>query len=262
MFFVFKISPVKAMPFLRGAMAAQVDVSSGLNRTESGSCNVDFISDVSCPWCVIGLKSLETALASLNGEVAAELHFQPFELNPQMGAEGQDITEHIAQKYGSTPADMERNRENIRARGADVGFEFNMQKRGRIYNTFDAHRLLHWAQIEGKQQALKKALFSAYFTEGRDPSDHAVLVDVAQRIGLDPKRAAGILESAEYAAEVREREKFYTDRGIHAVPSVIINDQHLIQGGQPAEVFEQALRQLAMRAPLPSLRADSVPLPK
>jgi predicted DsbA family dithiol-disulfide isomerase len=206
---------------------------------------IDFVSDVSCPWCAIGLKSLETALANIKGDVAVDLHFQPFELNPKMGADGQDIVEHIAEKYGSTPADIERNRENITARGAAVGFQFNMQKRGRIYNTFDAHRLLHWAELEGKQEALKNALFTAYFTEGRNPSDHAVLIDVAQQVGLDAKRAAEILKSDEFAADVRAREKFYTDRGIQAVPSVIINDQHLIQGGQPAEVFERALRQLA-----------------
>jgi predicted DsbA family dithiol-disulfide isomerase len=208
---------------------------------------IDFVSDVSCPWCVIGLKSLETALKSLKGEVTADLHFQPFELNPQMGAEGQDITEHIAQKYGSTPADIARNGENIRARGAELGFEFNMQKRGRIYNTFDAHRLLHWAETEGKQEALKNALFTAYFTEGRNPSDHAVLLDVVQAVGLNTTRAAEILQSDEFAADVRGREKFYAERGIRAVPSVIINDQQLIQGGQPAEVFERALRQVAGR---------------
>jgi predicted DsbA family dithiol-disulfide isomerase len=207
---------------------------------------IDFVSDVSCPWCAIGLKSLETALANIKGDVAVDLHFQPFELNPKMGADGQDIVEHIAEKYGSTPADIERNRENITARGAAVGFSFNMQKRGRIYNTFDAHRLLHWAELEGKQEALKNALFTAYFTEGRNPSDHAVLVDVAQQVGLDAKRAAEILKSDEFAADVRARERFYADRGIQAVPSVIINDQHLIQGGQPAEVFERALRQLAI----------------
>jgi predicted DsbA family dithiol-disulfide isomerase len=206
---------------------------------------IDFVSDVSCPWCAIGLKSLESALDKIKGDVAVDLHFQPFELNPQMGVDGQDIVEHIAQKYGSTPADIERNRENITARGAAVGFQFNMKKRGRIYNTFDAHRLLHWAEIEGKQEALKNALFTAYFTEGLNPSDHATLVQIAQKIGLDPKRAAAILASDEFAADVRQREKFYTDRGIQAVPSVIINDQHLIQGGQPAEVFERALRQLA-----------------
>ena len=210
---------------------------------------IDFVSDVSCPWCVIGLKSLETALKSLEGGITADLHFQPFELNPQMGAEGQDITEHIAQKYGSTPADIARNGENLRARGAELGFEFNMQKRGRIYNTFDAHRLLHWADTEGKQEALKSALFSAYFTEGRNPSDHTVLLDVVKKVGLDATRAAEILQSDEFAADVRDREKFYAERGIRAVPSVIINDRHLIQGGQPAEVFERALRQL-VGAPL------------
>jgi predicted DsbA family dithiol-disulfide isomerase len=209
------------------------------------SLKIDFVSDVSCPWCVIGLKSLEKALGSLEGQISADLHFQPFELNPQMGAEGQDVGEHIAQKYGSSPADMQRSRENIRARGAELGFEFNMQKRGRIYNTFDAHRLLHWAELEGKQLALKKALFSAYFTEGRDPSDHAVLRDIAQKVGLDSNRAAEILASDEFAADVRDRERFYADRGIRAVPSVIIDDKHLIQGGQPAEVFERALLQLA-----------------
>ena len=206
---------------------------------------IDFVSDVSCPWCVIGLKSLESALQSIKGEVEVDLHFQPFELNPQMGSEGQDIAEHISQKYGSTPADIERNRANITARGADVGFKFNMDKRGRIYNTFDAHRLLHWAETQGKQEALKNALFTAYFTDGRNPSDRAVLAQVAASVGLDGKRAIEILQSDEFAADVRERERFYTERGIHAVPSVIINDRHLIQGGQPAEVFERALRQLA-----------------
>jgi predicted DsbA family dithiol-disulfide isomerase len=206
---------------------------------------IDFVSDVSCPWCVIGLRSMETALQRLQGEVEADLHFQPFELNPKMGPDGQDIVEHIAEKYGSGPADIERNRQAIQARGAELGFTFDMQKRGRIYNTFDAHRLLHWAEEEGKQKELKEALFTAYFTQGRDPSDHAVLVDVAKSVGLDPARAAQILASDEYAPEVRAREQFYAERGIRAVPSVIINDRHLIQGGQPPEVFEQTFRKLA-----------------
>jgi predicted DsbA family dithiol-disulfide isomerase len=206
---------------------------------------IDFVSDVSCPWCVVGLKSLEAALARVGNEVVADLHFQPFELNPQMGPEGQDIAEHIAQKYGSSAADIGRSQEGLKARGDALGFHFDFQRRGRIYNTFDAHRLLHWAAGEGKQQALKHALFTAYFTEGRDPSNHDVLVSVAGSVGLDEVRARQILASDEFAREVREREKFYSGLGIHAVPSVIINDRHLIQGGQPPEVFEQALRQLA-----------------
>ena len=206
---------------------------------------IDFVSDVSCPWCVIGLKSLEQALERLGPEVTADIHLQPFELNPQMTPEGQDILEHIAQKYGSTPEQMEASREGIRARGAELGFNFNMEKRGRIYNTFDAHRLLHWAELEGRQLELKRALFEAYFTDGRNPSDHEVLIDVAARAGLDAQQAREILTSDRYAADVRQREHLFAQLGIRAVPSVIVNDKYLIQGGQPVEMFEQALRKIA-----------------
>jgi len=206
---------------------------------------IDFVSDVSCPWCVIGLKSLRQALTTLEGEVSADIHFQPFELNQNMAKEGQDIGEHIAEKYGSTPEQMAESRERIRQRGAELGFTFDMQQRGRIYNTFDAHRLLHWAELEGHQEALKMALFGAYFTDGEDPSAHEVLVRTAVAAGLDGEAAARVLASDQYADEVRERERFYQNAGIHSVPAVIINDRHLISGGQPPEVFEQALRQIA-----------------
>jgi len=209
---------------------------------------IDFVSDVSCPWCAIGLASLEQALRRLDPQVQADLHVQPFELNPDMPPGGEDITEHIARKYGSTPEQQAASREAIRQRGAALGFEFRKEGRSRIYNTFDAHRLLHWADLEGggRQLALEKALFKAYFTHGRSPEDHEVLFEAAESAGLDPARAREILDSDAYAAEVREREQFYTAAGIHAVPSVVINDRHLIQGGQPPEVFEQALRQLAV----------------
>jgi predicted DsbA family dithiol-disulfide isomerase len=206
---------------------------------------IDFVSDVSCPWCVIGLKALEAALTKLDGEVVADIHFQPFELNPGMAAEGEDIVEHIGKKYGSTPEQMAGSREAIRARGAQLGFTFDMSKRGRIYNTFDAHRLLHWAESSGKQKALKEALFTAYFTEGRNPSDHQVLEDVAANVGLDRDRARQILASDEYTAEVRAQEQRYLNNGIHAVPAVILNNRYLVQGGQPVEVFERALKQAA-----------------
>jgi predicted DsbA family dithiol-disulfide isomerase len=206
---------------------------------------IDFVSDIACPWCAIGLKALEQALARIGDEISVDLHFQPFELNPQMPAPGQDIVEHLTQKYGSTPEELERNREAIRQRGAELGFVFDTQKRTRVYNTFDAHRLLYWAEAEGKQHALKMALLEAYFTAGRNPSDHAVLVEVAANVGLDADRASSILASDEFAQQVREREQFYHGQGIHAVPSVIINDRHLIQGGQPVELFERALRQIA-----------------
>jgi predicted DsbA family dithiol-disulfide isomerase len=207
---------------------------------------IDFVSDISCPWCVIGLRSLEQALERLGDEISADIHFQPFELNPPMPPEGQDLGEHVAQKYGSTPDQLAHNREGIRARGAALGFTFNVDQRARIYNTFDAHRLLHWARLEARQPALKRALFAAYFTAGRNPSDRAVLIDVAGQVGLDPVRAKQILESSQYADEVRERERFYGRQGIRAVPSVIVNDKYLIQGGQPVDVFEQALRKIAV----------------
>ena len=216
---------------------------------------IDFVSDISCPWCAIGLKSLDQALERVAGEISAELHFQPFELNPQMAPEGQEITEHITQKYGITPAQADANRENIRLRGEKVGFTFSKADqpgggRSRIYNTFDAHRLLHWAGLVGadKQRALKEALFKAYFTDGESPASHEVLARVAGEVGLDAVRARDILASDAYAEEVRERESFYLTQGIHSVPAVIVNDRHLISGGQPAEVFEQALRQIAAAA--------------
>lgn len=206
---------------------------------------IDFVSDISCPWCVIGLKSLENALAEVTDDIEASLHFQPFELNPQMPHEGQNLDEHLHQKYGRTPEAFAETREAIRSRGEALGFTFRMDKRDRIFNTFDAHRLLYWAETEGCQQALKHALFRAYFTDGEAPSEHAVLTRVAGEVGLDVVRAREILTSDAYAEEVRNRERFYTDAGIHAVPAVIINDQYLIEGGQPAEVYAQALRQIA-----------------
>ena len=216
---------------------------------------IDFVSDVSCPWCAIGLKSLEQALGNIGDAISVDLHFQPFELNPQMPADGQDIDEHISQKYGTTPLQNQQSREAIRARGAEVGFDFRMDKRGRIYNTFDAHRLLHWAEVEGAQKALKDALFTAYFREGENPSDHAVLLRLVESVGLDSQRARRILSSDEYAGDVRERERYYTDHGIRSVPAIIINDRHLISGGQPVEVFERALREIASAAAGGELRA-------
>ncbi|MBP6405189.1 MAG: DsbA family oxidoreductase [Proteobacteria bacterium] len=211
---------------------------------------IDFVSDVSCPWCAIGLSALEQALDRVKGEVQAQLHFQPFELNPQMGPDGQDVAEHLTQKYGSTPAQQEQIRNTIRERGAAVGFEFRREGRGRIWNTFDAHRLLHWAGLEdpARQHALKKALLVAHHGRGESPAAVEVLVAAAQAAGLDAARARAILASDEYAAEVRAQEQYYTSAGIHSVPAVIFNDKHLVSGGQPVEVFEQAIRQIAAGA--------------
>jgi len=190
---------------------------------------IDFVSDVSCPWCAVGLASLQHALAKLDGEVSAEIHF----------------TEHLRRKYGSSAEQIDANREAIRARGAALGFTFNMDRRSRVYNTFDAHRLLHWAELEGRQLVLKQILLRAYFTDGEDVSSHDTLARLAVEAGLDGERARQLLESDEFADEVRAQEQFFMSRGIHSVPATIVNGQHLISGGQPPEAFEQALRQIA-----------------
>ncbi len=209
--------------------------------------HIDFVSDVACPWCAVGLASFERALERLGHDVPVEVRFQPFELNPQMGPEGQDVGEHLTGKYGSTPEQQAASRESIRQRGADVGFTFSKVGRSRVWNTFDSHRLLHWAGEQGprQQRDLKMALLEAYHGEGRSPAEHAVLLDAAEQAGLDRAQAQEVLESGRYSEEVREAEKHFQGLGISAVPSVIVNNRHLIQGGQPPEVFEQALRRLA-----------------
>ena len=214
---------------------------------------IDFVSDVSCPWCIIGLKGLEAALERLGDEVAADIHFQPFELNPQMPAEGQNLVEHVAQKYGSTPEQFRERRMMIRERAAELGFTIALPPEdGRVYNTFDAHRLLHWADVEGRQRELKLALFEAYFTDCLDPSDHQVLASAAEKAGLDHEAAAEVLKSGRYAEEVRAAERSWQSKGISAVPAVIINDRYLISGGQSADVFESALRRIAVESPAPA----------
>ena len=207
---------------------------------------IDFVSDVACPWCAVGLFSLEEALRRIGPQLQVELRFQPFELNPQMPPEGEDTVEHLARKYGASPERLAATRETLRQRGAEVGFTFG--DRPRIWNTFDAHRLLHWAGLEGPeghQRELKHALLAAYHTQAQNPGAAEVLLQLCAEVGLDVTRARAILDSGEYAEEVREAERHWQSLGIQAVPSVIINERHLIQGGQPPEAFERALRQLA-----------------
>lgn len=215
---------------------------------------IDFVSDVSCPWCAIGLHALEAAAARVAPEVAVQIRFQPFELNPQMAPEGEDVTEHLARKYRITPEQIATNTEAIRQRGAEVGFTFTMGARRRIYNTRSAHRLLHWAGLldeaggGDRQRQLKHALLAAYFTDGLDPSDPAVLLARAEACGLARADAAEVLASGRYDDEVAAAERQWHENGISSVPSIIVNQKYLIQGGQPVERFERALRQIASEA--------------
>ncbi len=208
---------------------------------------IDFVSDVACPWCAVGLNSLEQALATIGDAFPVELQVQPFELNPTMDPAGADAGEYLKAKYGMGDEQLAHNRSVIRERGAAVGFQFG--DRLRVWNTFDAHRLLHWAGLQpqaGAQRRLKHALLQAYHGEGRNPGDPTVLLQLVDNLGLDVAAASEVLASGRYTDEVRAAERHWQRAGIQSVPAVIINDRHLISGGQPPEVFEQALRQIAV----------------
>jgi predicted DsbA family dithiol-disulfide isomerase len=207
---------------------------------------IDFVSDVACPWCAVGLNALERALERAGGDIAVELHMQPFELNPTMPAEGADAAQYLKAKYGMSDAQLAANRARIAERGAAEGFAFG--ERAHVWNTFDAHRLLHWAGVEGEpgqQRALKHALLRAYHGQGRNPGAADVLIELAAEVGLPQARAREVLAQGFFADEVREAERFWQDAGISSVPAVVVNRRHLISGGQPSDVFEQALRQIA-----------------
>jgi predicted DsbA family dithiol-disulfide isomerase len=208
---------------------------------------LDIVSDISCPWCIIGYQALQQALTALTPDITVDINWEPFELNPTMPADGQDIIEHITEKYGISVTQTEQNRAMIQQRGLDLGYKFSNREGGRIYNTFDAHRLLYWAKQFGKQTELKLAFFDLYFQQSGDPSNHQQLLTVVASVGLDIKGASQVLDSAQYEPEVRERQSFYHSQGISSVPAVIINDKHLISGGQPAEAFEAALREIAAK---------------
>jgi predicted DsbA family dithiol-disulfide isomerase len=212
---------------------------------------IDFVSDVACPWCAIGFSALENALARIGAGVGpVELHLQPFELNPTMTAEGVDAAEYLTGKYGMSPEQLASNRARIAERGAAEGFAFGT--RTHIWNTFDAHRLLFFAGAEGppgSQRALKRALLAAYHGQGRNPGAHDVLLELAAEVGLPVQRAREVLERGEFAEHVRQAERFWQEAGIHSVPAIIIERRHLISGGQPSAVFEQALREIAAQRP-------------
>jgi predicted DsbA family dithiol-disulfide isomerase len=214
-----------------------------MSTTQKPRLDITFVSDVACPWCAIGLASIDKALAGMRDDVEAVICVEPFELNPDMDAEGAEVVPYLTRKYGRTPEQIAQTQAHIRSRGADAGFTFG--KRDHVWNTFDAHRMLHWAQLEGKGAELKRALLRAYHGEGRNPAAKEVLVEAAAAVGLDPGRAKSIVESDEFAAEVRARERFWQQQGVSGVPFVVINNKYAIEGAQPPEAFEQAFRQIA-----------------
>ncbi|SFE10515.1 Predicted dithiol-disulfide isomerase, DsbA family [Sulfitobacter brevis] len=207
---------------------------------------IDIVSDVMCPWCIIGYRQLAQALDATG--VAHEVHWHPFELNPDMPAEGQNTREHIMEKYGSTPEQSAQSRAQMAALGADLGIDFRFTEDMRMHNTFNTHQLLHWAETGGRKHDLKMALFTAHFTDGRDLSDNAVLADVAGEIGLDREEALAVLDDQRFAAEVRKSEDFWIQQGIRGVPAVVFDRQHLVTGAQGAENYKSILTQLTQKA--------------
>jgi predicted DsbA family dithiol-disulfide isomerase len=204
---------------------------------------IDIVSDVMCPWCIIGYRQLAAALEA--SDVDHEIHWHPFELNPNMPSEGQDIGEHLAEKYGTTPEQSLANRAMMTARGKELGFEFNFADGFRMHNTFNTHQLLHWANEQGRKNDLKQALFTAHFTNGRNLSDDAVLVDIAAEIGLDRDEATAVLADQRFASTVRQEQQFWTQQGISGVPAVVFDQQHLVTGAQGVENFKSVLVQIA-----------------
>jgi predicted DsbA family dithiol-disulfide isomerase len=208
---------------------------------------IDFVSDIACPWCVIGLGGLEKALDNLKGEIEADITFHPFELNPDMPAGGENGLEHIAAKYGMSPDQVRENRARIRDRAAEVGFTMNTSDASRAYNTFDAHRLIAWAGEKGRQLEMKRQLFTLYFTNQQDPGDRDALAAAAEAAGLDGAEAREVLASDRYADQVRAEEMLWRQRGINSVPAVVVDDRYLISGGQPSEEFARQLRGISAK---------------
>lgn len=205
---------------------------------------IEIISDVSCPWCIIGYRALQSALDDLDANESVSISWRAFELNPGMPEEGQDRVEHLQQKYGLTDEQGKANRQNLKDRGLSVGYEFNFVENGRVYNTFNAHRLIHWAKEHGLQTELKLALFDLYFKQAGNPSNEEELLSCIELVGLPREQAKSILDSDQFINEVRADQQLGQQQGISSVPAFIFNNKYLVSGGQPKEVFINAIQDL------------------
>ncbi len=212
------------------------------DQTAATTVQVDIISDVMCPWCIIGYRQLEQALAVTG--LGANVRWHPFELNPAMPPEGQNLGEHIAEKYGASAEQSAQNRAQMQELGKALGIDFRWSADSRIVNTFEAHQLLDWAGEHNLQHPLQLALFNAHFTQGRNVSDREVLVDVAGSVGLDPAAASEVLSSGSHAQDTRARQQFWTSRGISGVPAMVFDGRYLLTGAQGADTYAQMLRKV------------------
>jgi predicted DsbA family dithiol-disulfide isomerase len=215
-----------------------------MTSTSPLELQIDIVSDVVCPWCIVGYKQLEKALASLSGKFHPVVRWHPFELNPNMPAQGQNLREHITQKYGSTAAQSSGARDRLTELGESLGFQFDYFDEMRMVNTFRAHQLLHWASGVGMQTELKLVLFEAFFSRRDDVNDSTVLIEVVKRVGLDTVEAGCVLEDGRYAEPVREEQQLWLEREVHAVPTFYFQQQYIVPGAQEAEAFTRLLQKI------------------
>ena len=200
---------------------------------------IDIISDIVCPWCVIGYKQLEQALQQAG--CAADIHWQPFELNPDISAEGENLREHLKQKYRLSDDDVVRTEQKISDAGQSLGFPFRFYPDMRIVNTFDAHQLIHWAALHNRQHELKMTLLHCHFNRQRDVSDHEVLTNACVEAGLPFEEASEVLEQQLYADAVRQRQRLSISKGVKAVPTMIFNQTDLKVGAPGVEAFMEII---------------------
>ncbi len=219
---------------------------------QRSSIHIDIISDVVCPWCVIGYGQLRKAMAEFGEKARFTLDWRAFELNPQMSEAGENLRAHLNRKYGTTPEQSAAARARLAELGRSLGFTFDYHDDMRVYNTFKAHQLLCWARERGRQTELKSALFAAYFTRREDISSVATLVDVAGRAGLDKTQAEAALRDGRYEAAVRDEERQWLNRGVHAVPAFIFDHQYALSGAQEPETFTGLFEKLLAEKATPN----------
>lgn len=213
-----------------------------MSKVQQADLRVDIISDVVCPWCIIGYSQLKEAADALAKTL--DVHWHPYELNPNMPLEGQNLREHITEKYGSSAEESEKTREIITHLGSEFGFAFNFDPESRIVNTLQAHKLIGWADKYDKQHELKMVLIRRYFTQGQDVSKTDILLQAVEEIGLDTNEASQVLEDEALAKNVREEEHFWLSKGVQGVPSMVFEQRHLVTGAQGVPNYSSIIEQL------------------
>jgi predicted DsbA family dithiol-disulfide isomerase len=209
---------------------------------------IDIVSDIACPWCAIGYARLKQAMEALNDEMEFAIQWHAFELNPDPAAEAEPILPALARKYGRSEQEMSEAQSQMMTIAKELGLNFDKLQERYTRNTFDGHRLIKWAAEHGKQTEMKMACFEAYFGRAENISDTNVLIGCAESAGLSGDRAKDVLQSDQYAEEVRQDEVKYHQAGVSAVPAYIIDKKYLISGAQEPETLIQALREIANEA--------------